>query len=143
MPRPSSRKGIDTGVAATRGSFSEGAQGIANAEGVHLLDPAALEETVGAEDAHDLVEEYSQGSGGGGGSLTDRLPIPPVSLPSVGGGGGTVRIDAASVVAIIVVVAAIHFLGVGSMLGASSRVSPYPTWVSDWVAVDTPSPLSR
>lgn len=119
-------KGIDTAVAATRGTFSQDAQGVASAEGVHLLDPAALEETVGAEDLHHLVEEYSQGGGGGGGSLFDRLPVPAVSIPNVGGGGGTVRMAAMGIVAIIIVVAAIQFLGFGSMLGGLFAGLPIP-----------------
>jgi len=126
-------KGIDTAVAATRGSFSDDADGVAQANGVHLLDPAALEETVGAEDAHHLVEEFTQGSAGGrdggggeGGSIADRLPSMGLPVPGGIGLGGTLRTLLLAIVAVGVVVAAVQFLGFGDLLSGLVAGLPLP-----------------
>lgn len=71
-------KNVDLGVVATRGEFTEAAERIAEANDIHLLDPAALEETVHAEGLEDVVEEYASS----GGSLLDDLSLPSV-LPTV------------------------------------------------------------
>lgn len=117
-------KGIDMAVAATRGTFSDDSRGIADASGVHLLDVPTLEETVAAEDAHDLVSEFASGGGGDGGSVLDRLPAVGVSLPA--GVGGGVKYLVLAVVAVALVVGGIQFLGMGSMLGGAVAGIPLP-----------------
>ncbi|MFB6124790.1 MAG: restriction endonuclease [Halanaeroarchaeum sp.] len=74
-------KNVDVGVVATRGTFSDDAQRIAEVNDVHLLDGEALEETVESEGMHDLVESFVDNPAGGS-SLRDRLPLPD-ELPSL------------------------------------------------------------
>lgn len=120
-------KGIDTAVAATRGTFSDDARGVAEANGVHLLDPEALEKTVAAEDAHDLVEAHSSGGGGGaGGSLMDRFSAVGIPLPNGIAMPGGLRTLILAVVAVIVVLGAVQFLGIGTPLSAVLGALPLP-----------------
>jgi hypothetical protein len=124
----SNEKGIDMGVAATRGTFSSDAQGIADANGVHLLDTETLSATVESEGLEDLVEEFSTGQPDGedADSITDRLPEMSGSLPAVGDGGSGLRTLVMALLAIGVVIAAIQFLGMGGMLGGFIASLPVP-----------------
>ncbi len=120
-------KGIETAVAATRGTFSEDARGVADANGVHLLDPEALEKTVAAEDVHDLVEEHSSGGGGGvGGSLMDRLSDVGLQVPDGAGVPGRLQTLFMGVLAVAVVLGAIQFLGIGTPLSGVIGALPLP-----------------
>lgn len=73
-------KNVDVGVVATRGTFSDDAQRIADVNDIHLLDTDALESTVDSEGMDDLVEEYTEG-GDGDESLLSR--VVPSGVPSV------------------------------------------------------------
>lgn len=117
-------KGIDMGVAATRGDFSDDARGIADANGVHLLDTDALAQTVESEGLADLVEEYSNGGGGEDGSITDRLPA--IGLPAVGGAVGRLRTGLVVVVVLAVILAGVQFLGMGAAVGGVFAGLPLP-----------------
>lgn len=121
-------KGIDMGVAATRGDFSDDAQRIADANGVHLLDVPTLEETVAAEDAQDLVAEFAGGGGGGGGGGSGSFldAVPSLDVPVPGGLGGGTKFLALGVLAIVVVVGGIQFMGMGSVLGGAVAGLPIP-----------------
>ena len=126
-------KGVEVGVAATRGSFSQDAEAIASANGVHLLDPATLEETVHEEGATDLVERFSgetAGDGGGdgdeGSSLVDRLPIGSVPGGLSSTAGGAVRTLVVLIVVFAVVFGAVQFLGIGGMFGGAVAGLPLP-----------------
>lgn len=119
-------KGIDTAVAATRGTFSDDARGVAEANGVHLLDPEALEKTVAAEDAHDLVEEHTGGGGGGGNSLMGRLSTVGIPLPDGIAMSGGLRTLLLAVLAVIVALGAIQVLGIGTPLSALVGALPLP-----------------
>ncbi|MFB6076980.1 MAG: restriction endonuclease, partial [Candidatus Nanohaloarchaea archaeon] len=82
-------KEVDVRVAATRGTFSDDARRIGEANGVHLLDPDELEQTVAAEEAYDLVAEFSGGTAG-----DSLVPSVGYSLPSISRPGGRVRLVA-------------------------------------------------
>lgn len=71
-------KNVDLGVVATRGSVTDDARRIAEANDVHLLDTDALEATVASEGLQDLVEEFTEETA----TVLDRLPIPS-GLPSL------------------------------------------------------------
>lgn len=66
-------KNVDLGVVATRGTVSDEAEQIADHNDIYLLDTTALEATVAEEGLQDLVETYSNSSGGG---LLGKLAAP-------------------------------------------------------------------
>jgi hypothetical protein len=76
------QKGLDVPVAATQGTFSEEARELADAAGLHLVDPQVVAETAAAEGFEDLLAEYTDSSSG---RLSGLLPaVSRPSLPSVG-----------------------------------------------------------
>lgn len=120
-------KGVEVGVAATRGTFSQDADAIASANGVHLLDPATLEKTVHDEGATDLVERFaSDGNGDGGRSLVDRLPIGRASGAFLPIAGRAVRTLVVLILVVAVVFGAVQFLGIGGMFGGAVAGLPLP-----------------
>lgn len=115
-------KGVDVGVAATRGSFAGEARQVANANDIHLLDPGALEQTIAQEDAFDLLEEFSSG---GGRSLGDRLPglpSPTIPLP-----GGRIRVILIVVVVLVVGYAGLGVVGLGDLPASLFASLPLPS----------------
>lgn len=118
-------KGIDTAVAATRGSFSDDARGVADANGVHLLDTEALEETVAAEDAQHLVDEHKTG-GREDGSVFDSIPISGLPNPNGLAISGGVRTLLLAIVAVGVALAALEVLGLGTPLSGVLGALPVP-----------------
>lgn len=102
------QKGLDVPVAATQGTFSEEAREVADAAGLHLVDPQVVAETAAAEGFEDLLAEYTDS---GSGRLTDLLPaVSRPSLPSVGlsvpdsiGLGGQRRVIGIGVLVLVLV----------------------------------------
>ncbi len=118
-------KGIDVPVAATRSSFTDGATQLADANGIHLVDPVTLEETASVKGFEDLLKKYS--GGGIFSRLRNMIPIPGIpGLPSIStpgvGGRSPLLIGA------VVLVAAILFVQFGptGMLGGLLGSLPIP-----------------
>lgn len=114
-------KGVDVGVAATRGTFGTDAERVANANDIHLLDPPALEQTIAAEDAYDLLEEFRTGSDR---SLIERLPSVPIAVPRLPTGG--IGIFVAVIATMAIAYTGLGFLGLDGMLDSYLSVLPLP-----------------
>lgn len=85
-------KNVDLGVVATRGEFTDDAERIAEANDIHLLDTATIEETVETEGLEEVVDEYTAGEGDdssiaaslAGAVPTALRPPTPQSIPTRG-----------------------------------------------------------
>ncbi|MFP4529744.1 MAG: restriction endonuclease [Halodesulfurarchaeum sp.] len=115
-------RGIDVPVAATRSSFDEEAQEMAEINGLHLVDPETLEESASAKGFEDLLAKYSERSLLGRVlGLLARIPLGPISIPrpgipSVGGNVGVVVAGAVAVLVLVVLGAGIVEETLGDLL---------------------------